>query len=168
MTGSRRQRIRAWPAAALAGLILALVGGLARPAMVTAATTERVVTDRHSGLAINGFDPVAYFTDAEPKQGREEHEYRSDGVTWRFRNEGNRAAFVANPEVYTPRFGGYDPIAVARGVGVPGHPSVWRVYGGRLYLFFDPGALTAFGADPEGAIAAAEARWPDVRHSLNP
>ena len=62
-----------------------------------AATTERVVVNRHTGLAIDGFDPVAYFVDGAPKHGRAELELRSGGATWRFRNEGNRAAFAARP-----------------------------------------------------------------------
>src|SRR3954454_6886696 len=62
-----------------------------------AATTERVVADRYTGLAIGGFDPVAYFTDAGPLQGLATLELSKDGVIWRFRNEGNRAIFVADP-----------------------------------------------------------------------
>ena len=94
---------------------------------VCAATTERIVVDRHSGLAISGFDPVAYFTDAVPRKGIEDHELSSAGVTWRFRNEGNMAAFVADPDIYTPQFGGYDPVAVARGVAAAGHPQLWLI-----------------------------------------
>ena len=59
---------------------------------VRAATTEWVVTNRYTGLAIDGFDPVAYFVDAAPKVGRAELEFRFRGATWRFQNEGNRAA----------------------------------------------------------------------------
>jgi YHS domain-containing protein len=91
-------------------LCIALVGAsptrLAAP--VSAATTERIVTDRLTGFAIGGFDPVAYFTDGKPVPGRAEFELSSAGVVWRFANEGNRAAFAANPDVYAPQFGGYD------------------------------------------------------------
>jgi hypothetical protein len=59
---------------------------------------------------------------------------RLDGAVWRFRNEGNRAAFAEHPEVYLPRFGGYDAVAIARGVSVPGHPLFWTITGERLYL----------------------------------
>ena len=55
---------------------------------------ELVITNRYTGLAIDGFDPVAYFVDAAPKQGRAELELRSAGATWRFQNEGNRAALA--------------------------------------------------------------------------
>ena len=88
---------------------IAATGG---PSRVEAATGELVVVDRHTGLAISGFDPVAYFIDT-PSPGRGEFEATFAGAVWRFRNAGNRAAFVADPEVYMPRFGGYDPVAVA-------------------------------------------------------
>ena len=77
------------------------------------------------------------------------------GVVWRFRNEGNRAAFAADPEVYTPRFGGYDPLGVARGVAAPGFPQLWVRRNDRLYLFHKPETRAAFESDPQAAVAAA-------------
>jgi hypothetical protein len=71
-----------------------------------ASTTERVVVNRYSGLAIQGFDPVAFFTDSIAVQGVPDFEASDSGAVWRFRNEGNRASFVAHPEVYGPQFGG--------------------------------------------------------------
>ncbi|MGH6665801.1 MAG: YHS domain-containing (seleno)protein [Pseudolabrys sp.] len=127
-----------------------------------AAPGDRIVVDPHSGLAISGFDPVAYFTEAKPKIGRPAMELRLDAVIWRFRNEGNRAAFAEHPEVYLPRFGGYDPVAFARGVSVPGHPLFWSVTGTRLYLFYDAAARAAFLADPGRVIELATRKWPEV------
>jgi hypothetical protein len=133
-----------------------------------AATAERIVVDRHTGIALGGFDPVAYFVDADAMRGKGELEHSFAGVVWRFRNEGNRAAFAANPEVYMPRFGGYDPVAVARGVGVPGDPRLWLIVENRLYLFYTPEARTAFGDNPKGLLDVAEHSWPTVQESLSP
>ena len=112
---------------------------------------------RHSGLAIGGFDPVAYFTDAAPRLGSPDFELSFAGVVWRFRNEGNRAAFVANPDVYMPRFGGYDPVAVARGASAPGHAELWIIAEERLYLFYSAAARDAFAGDPGSAIECRRA-----------
>ena len=90
-----------------------------------AATTERVVVNRYSGLAIEGFDPVAYFTESRPARGLPDFEAREAGAVWRFRNEGNRASFVAHPEIYGPQFGGYDPVDLGRGVTFAGSPRFW-------------------------------------------
>jgi YHS domain-containing protein len=135
-------------------------------APVGAVTTELVVANRHTGLAIDGYDPVAYFTDARPAVGRAEWEFHYAGVTWRFRNEGNRAAFMADPEVYLPSFGGHDPVAVARGAATPGHPHFWMIAANRLHLFFNGEARAAFAENPARTLAAAERRWPEVLRTL--
>jgi len=168
MTAARQQRKARWAAAlAKIGLVLLLTGLPQLPSSL-AATTELIVVDPNRGLALNGFDPVAYFTDAKPLMGRGEFEYRFAGATWRFRNEGNRAAFVENPEVYVPVFGGHDPVAVARGVATPGHPQIWLVTGERLYLFYSSDARKAFSIDPESITAVAERRWSAVLHTISP
>lgn len=133
---------------------------------VRAATTERVVTDYHTGLAISGFDPVGYFTNAGAKIGRADLEVRLAGASWRFINEGNRQAFIGHPEVYIPVFGGYDPMGVARGVAVPGHPMMWHIVGERLYLFHNAQTREAFMAEPERFIELAKKEWPEVESTL--
>ncbi len=159
MTAGRRQRKSRRALSALAALALCGIGVHAGR-LEAAGAEERLVVDPATGLAISGVDPVAYFTDRQPRFGRPALELSRDGAVWRFRNEGNRAAFADNPDVYRPRFGGYDPVAIARGTSVPGHPFVWAVTGGRLYLFYDEAARAAFLADPERVIAAAERNGP--------
>lgn len=131
-----------------------------------AATTERVVVDRHTGLAIYGIDPVAYFTVGKPTAGRGNFELRHAGAVWRFDNEGNRAAFAAYPDIYMPRFGGYDPVGVSLGVARPGTPALWVVSEQRLYLFYTAEARATFVANPDEVIAAATARWSAVKGEL--
>jgi len=130
------------------------------------ATTERVVVNRFTGLAISGFDPVAYFTDTAAMRGDERFEAVHDSAVWRFRNEGNRAAFVSHPEIYAPQFGGYDPVDVARGKPVQGLPRLWTVHAQRLYLFASETSRTAFSANPDGFAGSAQRRWPKLRLEL--
>src|ERR1700744_6399290 len=80
-----------------------LAGGVAVAAagsMAWAATTERVITNRYSGLAIGGYDPLSYFIDGNPELGLADFEVAQGGAVWRFRNEGNRDSFTAHPEIY--------------------------------------------------------------------
>jgi hypothetical protein len=130
------------------------------------ATTERVVVNRFTGLAISGFDPVAYFTDTSAVRGDERFEAVQDGAVWRFRNEGNRAAFVSHPQVYAPQFGGHDPIDVARGKVVQGLPQLWTIHAQRLYLFASETSRTAFAVNPEGFASSAQRRWPKLKLEL--
>jgi len=147
-------------------LALGLLAGIASATAAPAGEPEPLVVNPNTGLALSGFDPVAYFADGKPEFGRPELELRNNGIVWRFRNEGDRAAFADHPEVYTPRFGGYDPVAVARGNSVPGHPLFWAVSGERLYLFYDAEARAEFLADPGGVIARATRKWPEVSRGI--
>jgi hypothetical protein len=145
-----------------AGLAVQALSGL--PAQ--AATTERVVVNRYTGLAIEGFDPVAYFVEGRPLVGRPDFEAAEAGAVWRFRNEGNRASFVAHPDIYGPRFGGYDPLDLARGVTYAGNPRFWLITGQRLYLFGREESRDAFAADPARFLTEANSRWPALEQDL--
>jgi hypothetical protein len=147
--------------AVLAGVCVVWAGFTAH-----ATTTERVVVNRFSGLAIEGYDPVAYFVDGSAEQGLPDFEAADAGAVWRFRNEGNRASFVAHPEVYGPQFGGYDPTDVARGVTFAGNPRFWVISGQRLYLFGLEASRDAFAADPRPFLLEAQARWPQLKQGL--
>lgn len=131
-----------------------------------ATTTERVVVNRYSGLAIEGFDPVAYFTDQLATQGLPDFEAAESGAVWRFRNEGNRASFVSHPEVYGPQFGGYDPVDVGRGVSYAGNPRIWLIVDQRLYLFGREESRNAFAANPARFLREATGRWPALEEGL--
>jgi YHS domain-containing protein len=131
-----------------------------------AATTERVVVDRYTGLAIGGFDPVAFFTDARPVAGESDYEVSLNGAVWRFSNPDNRTFFIANPDVYSPRFGGYDPVDVARGVTFAGTSRLWLVVGQRLYLFGHEDSRAAFAANPAHYLNEATRRWAVLKETL--
>jgi YHS domain-containing protein len=151
MTAPRRN----WnqpPRRAFACCVLALGLVLAITSWVRAATTERIVVDPRTGLAI----------------GRGELELSYGGVVWRFRNAGNRIAFTQDPEVYMPQFGGYDPVMLGQGVATPGHPQLWVIVADRLYLFSTREDRETFAAAPDRAAAAARINWPRIAHGLVP
>ena len=168
MTAQRQERYDRRPGIAFFAALAALFVQAGQPfAAWAAATTEQVVVSRFSGVAIEGFDPVAYFADARAEIGREEFEASAAGAVWRFRNEGNRASFVAHPDIYGPQFGGYDPTDVARGVTVAGNPRFWLISGQRLYLFGREATRDAFAADTARLLRNASLRWPDLKQSLS-
>jgi hypothetical protein len=145
----------------LAALFIAMNAG-----PLHAAFTERVVSDWHTGLAIGGYDPVAYFTDAKALPGEPALEAEQGGAIWRFRNADNRRFFLARPDIYAPQFGGYDPVDLARGAIVAGRPQLWLVSGGRLYLFSREDNRNAFAAEPGRLAAEAADRWPALSATL--
>jgi hypothetical protein len=166
MTGPRQQR----KSGLLAGnklVVLAALGwtifaGISAPQ----AAEDPLVINPDTGLAISGFDPVAYFSRQKAVLGNPQFELTQNGTVWQFLNEGNRSAFADHPEVYTPRYGGYDPVAIGRGVSVPGNPFFWAVEGDRLYLFYDVRARAEFLGNPGLYIENATRKWPDIARTL--
>jgi hypothetical protein len=166
MTAPRQEGNGGRPGIAFIALSASLFLQVALPPAARASTTERVVVNRFSGLAIEGFDPVAYFTEGTAVPGYEQFEASQAGAVWRFRNEGNRASFVAHPEIYGPQFGGYDPVDLARGVTVAGSPRFWLVSEQRLYLFNREQNRDAFIADSARMLRSAVRRWPAIEQTL--
>jgi len=122
--------------------------------------------DQASGFAIGGYDPVAYHTDLKPALGREGVEHRWGGAVWQFMSVGNRDVFAMHPDFYAPRFAGYDPVALSKGLTVRGHPAVWAMYKTRVYLFRDVESLRAWRRDREKTITMAQANWPRLGGNL--
>jgi YHS domain-containing protein len=133
------------------------VGGLSQRA--EAIENGHFVVNPASGFAADGFDPVAYFVVARLREGKPEFETSWEDAAWRFANEGNRDAFVREPLVYAPRFGGRCPVALARGYPAEGNPRIWAVYDNRLYFFYSEQNKLAFEADPALSVADAQATW---------
>jgi YHS domain-containing protein len=127
---------------------------------------ERMSTDDLSGFALRGLDPVAYFVSGQPTAGLADYEYSWDGAVWRFRSEANRAAFIADPQVYAPLFDGYDAIAIAEGRIVESDPRTFTVLGGRLYFFRTEARRDAFRSDTAMLDRSIEA-WPQTMRQLS-
>ena len=158
------------PRIALIGGLVCLVAGIwlvCSGGPVQAATTERIVVNRFSGVAIEGFDPVAYFIDGGAVRGTAEFEANLWGAVWRFRNDGNRAEFLAQPEVYGPQYGGYDPVDIARGVVNAANPRFYVISAQRLYLFSREDNRDAFAANPERFLYEVGKRWPALQDKLS-
>lgn len=128
--------------------------------------TPAVWQDNTTGLAIGGIDPLTYHTRAVPLRGDRDHELAWGGAIWRFVNAGNRDAFARHPEIYAPAFAGFDVHALSQGRAVAGYPTLWRLYGGRLYLFHSEANQAAWAADPDGVIERAQAQWPRIAAEL--
>jgi YHS domain-containing protein len=146
--------------------LLLLVSLMAALPPARAATTERFIADRTTGLALSGVDPVSYFTNHAPMPGKAEHEARWAGIVWRFANGGNRAAFLDTPDAYAPRFGGHDPVAASRGRVAEGDPDIFLIAEARLYLFQSEETRVVFEMNPNLA-ADAERAWPRLVTGLS-
>ncbi|MEM1064892.1 MAG: YHS domain-containing (seleno)protein [Pseudomonadota bacterium] len=135
------------------------------PAAAALATRARAATPdiyAEGGIAIDGTDPVAYFTESKPVAGDPSITHEWMGTTWQFSTEDNRAAFAADPEAYAPQFGGYCAWAVAEGYTASTVPEAWTIHEGKLYLNFSRGVRRRWERDIPGNIARGEGNWPAV------
>ncbi len=133
--------------------------------LLTACVAEAVSpvnASRLNGVAIRGYDPVAYFTEQKPVEGNPELSLDWNGAIWRFVSAENRDRFVAEPTKYAPQFGGYCAWAVAHGYVYDADPEVWRISEGKLYLNFDQEVQAKWSQDIPGWVAHAEENWPKL------
>jgi hypothetical protein len=114
------------------------------------------------GIAIKGYDPVAYFTDGKPVKGSPLNQHAWSGATWLFASEGHRAAFAEDPDKYAPRYGGFCAYGVAQGYKVEIDPEAWSIVDGALYLNYSASVKRDWLKDTSGYIAKADATWPGL------
>lgn len=113
-------------------------------------------------IAINGTDPVAYFTDGRPVAGSATHKVSWSGADWHFASAANAKTFEANPEAYAPIFGGYCAFAASKGYLAPTVPEAWTIHDGKLYLNANLRARELWLQDVPGNIAKGQANWPGI------
>ncbi len=140
-----------------AAATLPLVRILSAPAW---AATDPVFST--NGIAIHGYDPVAYFTEGKPVEGSPEFISDWQGAELRFASADNKATFDSDPDAFAPKYGGYCAYAVSKGATATTDPFAWSIHENRLYLNFSTGVRDIWRQDIPGNIAAADANWPGV------
>lgn len=131
-------------------------------ALPVAASAQELNLDA-SGLALRGYDPVAYFNAGKPEAGRAEFTATHKGATFRFANASNRDTFVADPDRYLPQYGGWCAYAAADGKKADADPQAWRIENGKLYLNYNRLVGMLWSTDIPGYVSKADARWPAIR-----
>jgi hypothetical protein len=120
------------------------------------------------GVAIRGYDPVAYFKDNKPTPGSEKFTALHKGSLFRFASAANRDVFVATPERYAPQYHGFCAYAVALGNKAPIDPNAFTIVNNKLYLNFNKPTEDLWRKDTTGFITKADKNWPEVQRKPNP
>ena len=145
-----------------AGLTAALFAAFALVAFPAAAKKDEIYTGSFSNKAVGGYDAVAYFTDGKPVKGSSDYTFRHKGAVWFFANQQNLDTFKADPDAYTPQYGGYCAWAVAQGKLAKGDPRHWHIKDGRLYLNYSRSINETWLKDVPGYIQEADKNWPQI------
>jgi YHS domain-containing protein len=115
------------------------------------------------GLAVHGYDVVAFFTEAKPVFGTDAHAFAHNGGTYRFASQANLDAFKANPSKYEPAYGGFCAYGAALGKKFDGDPRFWKIVDGKLYLNLNGDIQAEWSKDIAGNIAKADTNWGRIR-----
>ncbi len=115
------------------------------------------------GAAIQGHDPVAYFTEGKPVRGSAEQRFVHQGSTFPFASAANRARFAADPGKYAPQYGGYCAFGASRGYKADAQPEAFAVLDGKLYLNYNAQVQQAWLKDTAGYIRKADVLWPETQ-----
>jgi YHS domain-containing protein len=111
------------------------------------------------GVAIRGYDPVAYFTDNKPVEGSKQFTYEWKGTTWLFKDRNNLDSFKANPEKYAPQFGGWCAYGVSEDHKSPTEPDAFTIVDNKLYLNYNTKVKELWSKDRDARIKKAEINW---------
>jgi hypothetical protein len=112
-----------------------------------------------NGLALKGYDPVAYFSEGKPVEGRGEFEAEWQDSKWRFASALNREMFLRAPEKYAPQYGGYCAWAVSHGYTAKGDPEAWKIVEGKLYLNYNQDVKAKWEQDIPAFISKGDENW---------
>lgn len=125
---------------------------------------DGVNTGYFGNVAIQGYDPVAYFTDGRATMGSPTISKKWLGATWYFASVQHRDAFISEPVRYAPQFGGFCTGGMSvKEASANLDPEAFRIVDGKLFLFSGKEGLEEdFDANPAPVIAKAEAEWPAV------
>jgi hypothetical protein len=113
-------------------------------------------------IALRGYDPVAYFTEAQPQKGSEHFWYAFDDAVYLFKSAEHRAKFVADPERYAPQYEGYCAGGVSKGYKTEPDPEAWAILNDRLFVFEFKERVPVFKQNT-GFIENADANWPVLK-----
>jgi YHS domain-containing protein len=132
---------------------------IAVPAM---AQTKKLVNVDKNGIAIKGYDPVAFFTQNKPVKGKPDFASDYNGAKYLFASAEDKATFDANPSKYEPQFGGFCAYGVSQGHTAPIKIDTFQIVDGRLLFNYDLDVKKEFQKDTQGNLKKADQNWPGI------
>jgi len=132
---------------------------------VRPALADQPMFHAEEGLAIGGYDTVAFFVERRPVLGHSDHAVMWKGAVWQFVSADNQRRFESDPRFYAPVFGGYCAYAVSQGYLMSGSPQAWQIVDNELYLLFNSSVQEIWRSEMSELIVMGRSNWPDVlRH----
>jgi YHS domain-containing protein len=139
-----------------------LVALMVVAAVSTIAAAKDLQNLNSNGVAIQGYDPVAFFADNRPVKGNPQFQSDYHGAKYYFTSAEHKAAFDEKPAKYEPQFGGYCAYGASRGHKAPVKIEAWQIVDGRLLMQYDLDVKNDFNKDQQGNLHKADQNWPGL------
>ncbi|MBS1602985.1 MAG: YHS domain protein [Bacteroidetes bacterium] len=127
------------------------------------ASAQKEAIFSSNGKAINGYDPVAFFTQSKPVMGSDSLSYMYMDTRWLFATQADLDAFKASPDRYTPQYGGYCAFGTAQGHKAPTKPETWTIVNDKLYFNYSAKVKEMWMKDQQALIEKADKTWPELK-----
>ena len=115
------------------------------------------------GIAIKGYDPVAFFTESKAVKGSDQFSYKWKDATWLFSTKGNMTAFKESPEKYAPQYGGYCAYGTADGHKAPTETNTWTIVNDKLYFNYNADVKKEWIKHHDAMITKADTNWISIK-----
>lgn len=116
-----------------------------------------------NGMAINGYDAVAYFKESKAVKGSSEFSYTWNNAAWYFSNKENQESFKAAPEKFAPQYGGYCAYGTSEGHKAATEPDAWAIVNNKLYFNYNKDVKALWLKDTNKLIEKANKNWPEIK-----
>lgn len=146
------------------GLLVASTSIPSAPAFAVVPESTSAVNTDEQGIALHGYDPVAYFTVGAPTKGSASFTAKYEGASYHFASAENMRKFKANPSAFAPQYGGFCAMGVALEKKLDGDPAVWKIVDGKLYLNVNADVSVAWQRDIPGNLEKANEYWPEIKN----
>lgn len=140
---------------ALLASALVVTGAASLPTLAQAAEEVNLT----NGMAVHGYDVVAYFTEGKPVEGNGSYTASYNGASYQFSNAKNRDMFMADPAKFAPQYGGFCAFGTAMGRKFDGDPQAWTIKDGKLYLNLNKKVQARWSKDIPGFVKGADHNW---------
>lgn len=144
----------------------ALAMMLAIGVLSTSSFAAKGVNATSSGVAIKGYDPVAYFTVGKPVKGKKEFTVDYHGNKWQLSSAENKKLFLANPYGYIPQYGGFCAFAASNNAIAGIDPRAFTIENNKLYLNYSKRIRKTWQKSKVQRIVDADRNWPTLKNKV--
>lgn len=132
-------------------------------ALLADAVAQKAAIFNRNGIAIGGYDVVAFFTDSKPIMGNKSFSYQWQDVSWYFASQQHLDSFRLSPEKYAPQYGGYCAYGTSEGHKAPTEIDTWKIVDGKLFFNYNKAVQKLWLKDQQNLIKKADERWPLIK-----